>query len=181
MNHVTSADSAFTPATIMSTALIFLSPDEIKQVQRRTVNPSRFFQIEREIRKAAVLVTSEWSNFSAEQRDTLQKLAYELIEPPTGAEKICLTFWSQAFMLYIKLTGQEAALTACIQAVDNLIDNILDAIEREEESYQKLLSDSLVELERSNWDIGESVNGVNYREWVQQLSNQALAEIRDEL
>ncbi len=150
----------------MSTALIFLSPDEIKQVQRRTVNPSRFFQIEREIRKAADAVSSDWSKFSAEERDALQKLAYELIEPPTGPEKIWLTFWSQAFMLYIKLTGQEAALNASIQAVDNLIDNILDALEREEESYHKLLSDSLVELERSNWDIGESINGGNEREWL---------------
>ena len=72
-------------------------------------------------------------------------------------------------MVFIKATGQEEAFHDCIDALDCLVDNILDAIEREDPDYQQVLSDTLEELS-SNPGSGEPVNA-DKRGWLQQVSD----------
>ena len=98
-------------------------------------------------------------------------MAYDLIEPRGGASRL----WVAVYVAYIKLTGQEEPFCSCLKALDCLIDNILDAVEREHPYYQQVLSDTLEELS-SNQGAGELVDGQG-REWLQQLSDKALEEI----
>lgn len=156
----------------MSTAVL-IDSGEIRQIRHRTVNPSRFTMIGRRLHRAAKKVKEEWSNFSPEDREALKALAYELIEPPKGVSSWWLRPWVEAYMLFIKVTGQKEAFCFCINALDCLVDNILDAIEREDPRYQQVLSDTLEEL-TSNSESGEPVNADRRGKWLQQLSDKAL-------
>nr|MDZ8288529.1 hypothetical protein [Nostoc sp. ChiSLP01] len=136
---------------------IIRNPHEIKQIRCRTANPSRFEEIAIKLRKTAREVKREWNNYSPEERAKLKQLAYDLIEPPKGVPNLWLKVWSKAYALFVVLTNQQEALCACMEALDMLIDNILDAIEREDHVYQQVLSDTLEEI-NSNPGVGEPVD-----------------------
>lgn len=136
---------------------IIINPHEINQIRCRTANPSRFEEIATKLRKAAREVKKEWSNYSPEEREELKQLAYKLIEPTKGVRNIWLRAWSKVYALFVLLTNQEEALSACVEALDMLIDNILDAVEREDHVYQQVLSDTLEEI-NSNPGLGEPVD-----------------------
>lgn len=141
----------------MSTAII-LNPHEIRQLQRRTVNPSKFTTLGIEIRRAAKVIKKEWKNFSPEDREMLKSLAYDLIEPrPWCLDNLWLKLQARVYMLFIRATGQEQALYFCLDALDCLIDNILDAVERENPDYQQVLLDTLEEVS-TNPGAGEPVD-----------------------
>lgn len=84
--------------------------------------------------------------------------------------------WVEAYMLFIKVIGQEEAFRFCINALDCLVDNILDAVEREDPGYQQVLSDTLEEL-TSNSESGEPINADRRGEWLQQLSDKVLRKV----
>ena len=149
------------------TTAVLIDFGEIRQIRRRTANPSRFIIIAKRIYRAAKNIKKEWSNLSVEDRQDLKSLAYDLIEPPRGVSSLWLKLWVKAYMVFIKATGQEEALYCCIDALDCLVDNILDAIEREDLDYQQVLSDTLEELS-SNPGSGEPVNA-DKRGWLQQI------------
>lgn len=159
----------------MSTAII-IDPREIQQIRHRTINSSRFTMLGRKIHRLAKVVKQEWENFSLEDRETLKKLAYDLIEPSSRLSSLWLKLWDKVYMVFIKVTRQEQALYFCLDALDCLIDNILDAIERENADYQQVLSDTLEELS-SNPGVGEPVDADTRGKWLQQLSDKALKEV----
>lgn len=156
-------------------AAIIIDAREIKQIQSRTINPSRFVSLGQTIHRLAETIKREWNNFSQEDRSALKSLAYDLLESPKGINGVWLSIWARAYMVYIKLTNQQQALYFCLDALDVLIDTILDAVERDDAGYQQVLLDTLKEI-NSNPDAGEPVHA-NTREWLHELSNQALNEI----
>lgn len=105
----------------------------------------------------------------------MKSLAYDLLESPKGINGLWVNIWAKAYMVYINLTNQQQALYSCLDALDVLIDTIFDAVERDDVGYQQALSDTLKEIS-SNPDAGEPVDA-NTREWLHELSNQALNEI----
>lgn len=132
---------------------------EIRQVSYRKVNPSRFIKLERKIRKASERVQKEWNSFSSEEREALRELAYEILSYEQMASSVACRgilprLRAIGYMIFLKVTDQEEDLNLCVDAIDCFIDNILDAIEREDISYQKQLSDTLEEL-RDNSNLGE--------------------------
>ena len=158
----------------MSTAVL-IDFGEIRQIRQRTANPSDFTMIARRIDRAARKVKKEWSNLSVEDREALKALAYDLIEPPKGVSILWLKLWVEAYMVFIKATGQQKAFYCCIEALDYLVDIILDAIEREDSEYQQVLSDTLEELS-SNPGSGEPVDA-DKRGWLQQVSDQTIRKV----
>lgn len=159
----------------MSTAIL-LNFHEIRQIQRRTVPPSRFIQLGHKLQCSAKKIRREWSNFSAEEREALQELVYDLIEPPSGVSALPLKVLAKANMLMIKVKGQEKEFFFCLSALDCLIDAILDAVERENSTYQQVLSDTLEEL-TSNSGSEETLKAEETRGWLRSLSNKALKEV----
>lgn len=159
----------------MSTA-INIDFYEIQQIRCRTANPSRFEEIAERIRKAARTVKREWNNFSAEDREKLKHLAYDLIERPKRVPSLWRNLWVKAYSWFIVLTNQAEAFCSCIEAIDMLVDNILDAVEREEVSYQAVLSDTLEQL-YSNTEQGQALKPEATREWLRKLSDKAIGEV----
>lgn len=160
----------------MSTA-IGIDSHEIQQIWRRTANPSsRFDEIAARLYRAAITVKQEWNNFSAQEREALKNLAYKIIEPYSGLPRLWRQAWTTAYMVFIVVTNQTFAFCSCIEALDMLVDNILDAVEREEASYQAVLSDTLEQL-YSNKEKGQALEPEGTREWLRSLSDKAIREI----
>lgn len=156
------------------TALV-IDSGEIRSIRHRTVNPSRFTMLASRINRAAKVIKEEWNNFSVEDREALKSLAYDWLKPPKGVSRLWLKLWISAYMLWIKATGQEEPFCNCVIAVDCLVDNILDAIEQEHPYYKQTLSDTLEELDLDS-ESGDLVDAQG-REWLKQLSDQALTEV----
>jgi hypothetical protein len=163
----------------MSTTVLDLNPYEIRQFNRREFtqfNSSSFVKLERKIKQTANTIRNEWGNFSPDEQEYWRKLAYDLIEsvsvPVTGLESFLVQIRVRAYMLFIKVIGQEEAFRSCADALDCLVDNILDAIERDSYSYQQELLATLEEVKLIQSEVGEHTNGSDTRRWLQELSDQ---------
>jgi hypothetical protein len=157
--------------------MVVIDSSAIRQIRHRTVNPSCFITLAKRNLRAAEAVKKGWNDLPVEDREFLKSLAYDLIESPKGVRRLWLKLWAETYMIFIKITGQEEAFYFCLRTLDLLIDNILDAIEREHPYYEQVLSDTLEEV-ISNLEVGELIDGKGQaRKWLQQLSDQALKEI----
>ena len=157
--------------------MVVIDSSAIRQIGYRTVNPSRFITLAKRNLRAAKAVKKGWNDLPVEDREFLKSLAYDLIEPPKGVRHLWLKLWAEAYMIFIKITGQEKAFYICLRTLDLLIDNILDAIEREHPYYEQVLSDTLEEV-ISSPEVGKLIDGKGQtRQWLQHLSDQALNEI----
>lgn len=157
--------------------MVVIDSSAIRQIRHRTVNPSRFLMLAKRNLRAAKAVKKGWNDLPVEDREFLKSLAYDLIEPPKGVRRLWLKLWAEAYMNFIKITGQEKAFCICLQTLDLLTDNILDAIEREHSYYEQTLSDTLEEV-ISSPEVGELIGGEGQaRQWLQQLLDQAINEI----
>lgn len=154
-------------------AVFDIDPREIKQVHSITADPSRLTTLGHKIDRLARKVKKEWNSFSVEEREAMARLAYDLLEPPKGVGKLWLRLRAKAYTIFIIAINQVEVLYFCLDAVDTLIDNILDAVEREDPVYQQVLSDTLEEV-ISNPGAGEPVDADRRREWLKQLSSEAL-------
>lgn len=149
---------------------------ELRQIQRRTPSPSRFGTLGKELCRAAKLIKRDWKSYSPDQKITLQEFAYDLLESPTGAKSIRLRIRTGLYMLFVKATGQEKEFFFCLDAMDRLIDNILDAVERDDSSYEQVLSDTLKEL-NDNPESGEPIDANTRGGWLRRLSDKAISEV----
>jgi hypothetical protein len=161
----------------MSATVLDLNPYEIRQFNRREFTqfePSYFEKLGRKINQQANTIKNEWGNFSLDERESWKKLAYDLIEPvpAMGLESLWVKIRVKIYMLFIKAIGQEEAFYFCANALDCLVDNILDAIERESYSYQQELLATLEEVKLIKSELGECTNGSDTRRWLQELSDQ---------
>lgn len=96
--------------------------------------------------RAAAIIKEHWRDIPATDRELIKSLAYTLIEPPKGLSGLLLKSCAKVFLVYVQLTGQKQSLSECLQAFDCLIDNILDAVEREHPLYCQVLSEALEEI-----------------------------------
>lgn len=149
---------------------------EIRQITDKRIKPSLLLDIGHKIDKGAKLIQEKWYSFSESDREELKNIAYRLLENPQGLKALWMYFWGIIYMLFIKITGQEEAFHYCIDALDRLVDNILDAVERENSNYQQTLVDTLEEL-KSNPEIGEVLDESIRYGWIREVSDKAVAEI----
>lgn len=163
----------------MSATILDLNPYEIRQFYRRDFTqfkPSYFKNLGCKIKQKANIIKNEWRNFSPDEREAWRKLAYDLIEPApvpaTGLKSFLVQIRVRIYMIFIKATGQKDAFYECGDALDCLVDNILDAIERESYSYQQELLATLEEVKLIKSEVGERTNGSDTRRWLQELSDQ---------
>jgi len=161
----------------MTSVAVLIDSYEIQQIWQRKVSPSsRFDEIAARLRRIAKIVKQEWNNFPLENREQLKELAYTLIEPRKGLPNLKRAIWVAVYMLLIKATNQTAEFHSCIEALDMLVDNILDAVEQEDPSYQAALSATLEQL-YSKKVQGKVLEVEETREWLRNLSDSALGEI----
>jgi hypothetical protein len=168
----------------MSATILDLNHYEIRQFYRREFTqfkPSYFEKLERKIKQKTNLIKNEWGNFSLEERESWQKLAYDLIDyvpvRANGLNSFLMQIRVRAYMLFLKAIGQEKAFYSCVNALDYLVDEILNAVECGSYSYQQELLATLEEVKLIKSEAGEhnNGNGSDTRRWLQELSAQELA------
>ncbi|MDZ8068963.1 MAG: hypothetical protein RMY64_25565 [Nostoc sp. DedQUE08] len=162
----------------MSTAIVIFT-HEFEQIRQRKISTSsNFEQLTAKIRKLTHRVKQEWSNLSVEDREGLKEFAYNWLEPPApkGVFSLKLEIWAIIYFFYLRATNQREAFRSCMKAMNTLVETILDAVERQEPSYQSVLSDTLEQL-YSGAIQGEELKPEETRDWLRSLSDEALGEV----
>ncbi|WP_204103685.1 MULTISPECIES: hypothetical protein [Spirulina sp. CCY15215] len=162
----------------MSTAVAILEHyqlnfEQLDNINRRVAYPSKFRILGRNINKATQNIQENWFDLSEGDRQKLRDIAYELVEPDRDNINLFDRALALFLVIIIKITGQEKDLMYCVEALDDFVDTILDAIEREDSSYQETLSD-IVEEVSSNLQGGEIIDAKRQRQWLRELSDQGL-------
>ncbi|MEH2193889.1 MAG: hypothetical protein V7K98_14805 [Nostoc sp.] len=161
----------------MSTAIVIFT-HEFEQIRQRKISPSsNFEQLTAKIRKLTRRVKQEWSNISVEDREGLKEFAYDWLEPSAkGVFGLKSKIWSKIYLLFLVVTNQTEAFMSCIKALDTLVDTILDAVERQDPSYQAVLSDTLEQL-YSGTIQGKELKTEETRDWLRSISDRAIREV----
>ncbi|MEH2382787.1 MAG: hypothetical protein V7K27_28530 [Nostoc sp.] len=161
----------------MSTAIVIFT-HEFEQIRQRKIgSSSNFEQLTAKIRKLTHRVKQEWSDLAVEDREGLKEFAYKWLEPPTkGVFSLKSKIWAIIYLLYLHTTNQTEAFRSCMKAMDTLIDTILDAVEREDPSYQAVLSDTLEQLYSGTMQSKE-LKPEETRDWLRSISDRAIREV----
>jgi len=160
----------------MSSAVL-IDFDQVYQVRgKKVASTSKFDEIASHLKKASRQIKTEWNNFSAEQRDYLTDFAHSCIEPTQGATGFLEILKSKIYLLFLNLTSQRESFDACVDAIDFLVDTILDCIEQDDPGYQAVLSDTLEEL-RLNYERIPEVKPEDSSVWLRNIFDEAIAEV----
>ncbi|MBE9249275.1 hypothetical protein IQ226_08875 [Dolichospermum sp. LEGE 00240] len=160
----------------MSSAVL-IDFGQIYQVRANKVaSASKFDEITSRLKKASRDIKTEWNNFSSEQRDYLTDFAYSFIEPTQGDTGFLEILKSRIYLLFLNLSSQRESFDACIDAIDFLVDTILDCIEQDDPGYQAVLSDTLEEL-RLNYERIPEVKPEDSSAWLRNIFDKAIAEV----
>ena len=160
----------------MSTAIL-IDCYEIQRISQRKASPSsRFDKIAVKLCTLAKKVKQEWNNFSEEDREALKELAHTISEPRDSMFSPWHKIWARAYVLFLAMTNQLKAFDSCIKALDMLVENIFDAVERQDCSYKAVLSDTLEQLYLDK-EQGKALKPEETREWLRNLSDNALEEV----
>lgn len=155
----------------MSTAdICFYDFVEVRQLKDRTAPPSKFMEIGKKLRRLTQDVERNWESLPIEHKKDLKECAEEFLKAPEQSSTLFSRLRVESYMFFVKITGQEKAFSFCLNALDSLIDAILDATERESPTYQQALSDTLEEL-TVNKDAGKLIDAGKRREWLRSLSD----------
>lgn len=159
-------------------ATIALNTTELQEIsQSKELRSLELLLLARKINRAAVIVKKQWHKLSDEEREQLKNLAYELSETRSGLGGVISKFLSLVRVTIIVANGQADALIAYCEAMNSLVDNIFEAVERDEPEYQAVLSETLQELISDAGSSSKVLKQGETRGWLRNLSDQALSEI----
>jgi hypothetical protein len=159
-------------------ATIALNTTELQQIsQSKELRSLELLLLARKINRAAVIVKKQWHKLSDEEREKLKNLAYDLSESRSGLASVISKFLSLVRITIIVANGQADALIAYCEAMNSLVDNIFEAIERDEPEYQAVLSETLQELISDAGSSSKVLKQGETRGWLRNLSDQALNEV----
>ncbi|WP_071187998.1 hypothetical protein [Trichormus sp. NMC-1] len=160
----------------MSSAVL-IDFEQIYQVRGNKVSSSaQFDEYASYFKQASREIKAEWNNFSSEQRDALRDFAYSLIESTEEVTGFLDILKAKIYLLFLNLTSQRESYDACIDAIDFLVDTILDCIEQNDPEYQAVLSDTLEEL-RLNYERIPEVKPEDSSAWLRNIFDKAIAEV----
>jgi len=142
----------------------------------REAYSSKFDNIAAKLRDDAETIKKDWNTFSIENQEELRNFAYNFLKPKTGISYIWYSARAIVFILFLAVTHQLKPFSRCIDALDYLIDTILDCVERSHPVYQAILSDALEELIHLNHEFVSEEESGDIRTWLQSLSNKAIAD-----
>ncbi|MBD2018778.1 hypothetical protein H6F43_01090 [Leptolyngbya sp. FACHB-36] len=145
--------------------------------QGQNKNSSKFVRLCQTLNELADSISRDWHQMQPEEREQWKRLAYSLVREPEHKNFFYrlvhkVRFSVQVFVLIQR--GEVDALLECVEALDRLIDNIFDAIEREDPLYQKVLTDTLEELKTTP---AIQLGPEDTREWLRSISSGADEEV----
>lgn len=162
-------------------ATITITPSEIRQIfQPRRSSASQFWELTQKANNLAVIIEARWDQIPTETRELLKIFAYALIEPHQGIKGFFIELlrrFSLAIILpWIALKGEFDSYVAYKNAFDRLVNAILSGVEREDQAYQKALSEALEETFIELENI-EAMTAEEACERIRTISYQALEEL----
>jgi esterase/lipase len=161
----------------MSATIVF-NTKELQQIsQSKEIRYLELFLLARKLNRAAVIVKKQWHKLSDEERENLKKLAYNLTESRSGLGSVISKFLTLIRIAIIVTNGQADALIAYCKAMNSLVDNIFEAVEKDKPEYQAVLLESLQQLTSDSASSGKVLKPGETRGWLRNLSDQALNEI----
>jgi hypothetical protein len=131
---------------------------EIK-AQQRTLLPSKYLLLQKNLEEHTQCIVENWHNFSPEIKNGLKELAYDLLEPNCNFfERIT----SIVNLFLVKITKKEEEVSRCVKALDTFIDTILHLVEQDEFKKYDILN-TLFEEAKVSFAAGNYLNGKSCR------------------
>ena len=162
-------------------ATITISPSEIRQIfEPRTSSSSRFWELAQKANALAVMVEDRWEMFPDEVRELLTTFSYAVIEPPKGIWDRIFEFLSRfdlaLVLAWIAIKGEQDAFVAYSSGCKRLINAIIGRIEREENAYEKALSEALEET-IDNLESRKAMTAEEACERIGRISDKTIREL----
>jgi hypothetical protein len=116
-------------------------------------------------------VENKWQYFSPKERELLESLIYSSMAHPEGKNNTFISsFLTRLSLAWILIKGETDSLTEYLQARSRLKNAVLDAIERENPTYNQVMTevvkDALDESEESPLMTSDE-----FKEWLNRVSD----------
>ena len=145
----------------------------IEQPSPRTSNVSLLRQLTRRLNWTTVEIETRWEELSTDARTAYEHLAYAAIDREVSKVRAVYERSFAGFNLFlITLKGEQEAYVEFVLAIRRFVYAVLDAIEREQPTYQKALAEVLEEGLPS--EMGEPMNAEEARERLRAIRHQVL-------
>jgi plasmid maintenance system antidote protein VapI len=114
---------------------------QIRQFHRRELvkfKPDYLQRLTRTIAHKASTIRNSWTTLSPDEKESWRKLACEIIkaEPASFFERMR----ASVYLIWVRAIGQKKAFDECVVALDCLVDEILNAIKREDPRYEMTIA-----------------------------------------
>lgn len=120
-----------------------------RQAKKGRFDINRARKLTQSINALAKKVDTEWLSMSQEERDYLRDFAYAVLDEEEQTPNGFLFKIKANFSVWwLKATGKYEAVFGILDALHGLIDNILDQLEREDQSWNNELADSIISAQK---------------------------------
>jgi len=146
---------------------------QIHQIWERKAKSSvKFDRMTLFLKRESKAIKADWGTYSSEKRNSLKEFAYSLLESPKGIQGFLASLRSKLYFFFLD-AAQKEALVSCLEAIDLLVDTILDCIEQDDPAYQVVLYDTLEELRLNHERIPE-VKPEDTSAWLRDIFDEAV-------
>ena len=115
------------------------------QAQKGHFDAERAYKLTKSISALAKKVDTEWLSMSKQERDYLRDFAYAVLnEDKQTPNSFFFYIRARIQISWWKINGKYEALSKLLDALHELIDNILDQLEREDLSWNEELKESII-------------------------------------
>ncbi len=160
-------------------ASITINPIELRRLSAPdAAEPSKLREMTQTAEILAGAVENHWEGMPPKMREALVAIVYSMMEPPQNPiRKYGAALRGGLWYARIRLRGEHEAFSDFVIAHRQMVNAILGAIERDNPTYQRALSEA---VEESFFDSeqGQELTPEDTLDQLRQLSDEALRELR---
>ncbi|MBS3933237.1 MAG: hypothetical protein KGZ35_02690 [Truepera sp.] len=145
---------------------------EIAAYRGEALDALQLRELTKKAARLTTVVRNNWPTLTDDEKQTLRAFAYLIIEPPRDMQRKLLEGLGYA-MLFL---DDSQALRGYAASLAQLVEEILDQLERESPVLQKAVADALEEV-FANPTAGESIPPGEELDYLQSISNKAFRRI----
>ena len=108
--------------------------NEIKQLKKAHSPTSDILAL---IKKLTNLVNTQWDTLPSDHKEKLIEFAYSVLDAETSRPTLLSKFEAIWYSLLIIIQGRQKQIVECVEALDILVDEILDKVENDNPQFQE--------------------------------------------
>ncbi|UXE62997.1 MAG: hypothetical protein KA717_10125 [Woronichinia naegeliana WA131] len=108
--------------------------NEIKQLKKAHSPTSDILAL---IKKLTNLVNTQWDTLPSDHKEKLIEFAYSVLDTETSRPTLLSKFEAIWYSLLIIIQGRQKQIVECVEALDILVDEILDKVENDNPQFQE--------------------------------------------